>query len=72
MIKTQAIVENGGTVMLGGIFESQETRADDKVPLLGDIPYVGNLFKSKSTDIKKTEMLIFITPRIVIDGNIGN
>ncbi len=71
MIKTQAIVENGGTVMLGGIFESREIKNDDKVPLLGDIPYLGNLFKSKSTDLNKTEMLIFITPRVVVDGIVG-
>ena len=71
-INTQAIVDNGGTVMLGGIFESQERKDEYKVPLLGDIPYVGNLFKSRSSDIDRTEMLIFITPRIVIEGNIGN
>lgn len=64
-IKTQAIVENGGTVMLGGIFEATENNSETKVPVLGDIPYVGNLFKSRSRDTSRKEMLVFITPRIL-------
>lgn len=64
-IKTQAIVDNGGTVMLGGIFESSETRSESKVPLLGDLPVVGNLFKNRSVETARTEMLVFITPRIL-------
>ncbi len=71
-IKTQAIVDNGGTVMLGGIFESTEDKSESKVPLLGDIPYVGNLFKSRNTQTKKTEMLVFITPRILTVDAAGN
>lgn len=71
-IKTQAIVENGGTVMLGGIFESSEAKSESKVPLLGDLPYVGNLFKTRNTEINKTEMLVFITPRILTGEAIGN
>lgn len=64
-IKTQAIVDNGGTVMLGGIFESAETRSESKVPLLGDLPVVGNLFKNRAVETARTEMLVFITPRIL-------
>ena len=71
-IKTQAIVDNGGTVMLGGIFESTEAKSESKVPLLGDLPYVGNLFKSRNTEINKTEMLVFITPRILTVEAVGN
>ncbi|MDZ4162886.1 MAG: type IV pilus secretin PilQ, partial [Burkholderiales bacterium] len=64
-IKTQAIVENGGTVMLGGIFEAIENNSETKVPLLGDLPYVGNLFKSRFKDTSRKEMLVFITPRVL-------
>ena len=71
-IKTQAIVDNGGTVMLGGIFESTEAKSESKVPLLGDLPVVGNLFKSRNTEINKTEMLVFITPRILTVEAVGN
>lgn len=71
-IKTQAIVDNGGTVMLGGIFESTEAKSESKVPLLGDLPYVGNLFKTRNTEINKTEMLVFITPRILTVEAVSN
>lgn len=64
-IKTQAIVENGGTVMLGGIFEAIENNSETKIPLLGDLPYVGNLFKSRFKDTSRKEMLVFITPRVL-------
>jgi type IV pilus assembly protein PilQ len=66
-VKTQVLVENGGTVVLGGIFQQTERTADTKTPLLGDIPVVGNLFKSTSKTNDKTELLIFITPKIVTD-----
>lgn len=65
-IKTQAIVDNGGTIMLGGIFESAETRSESKVPLFGDLPVVGNLFKNRAVETERREMLVFITPRILI------
>ena len=66
-IKTQVLVENGGTVVIGGIFE--QTQEDDvsKVPFLGDVPYLGNLFKTKTTSSTRTEMLIFLTPKVVSD-----
>lgn len=67
-IKTQVLVENGGTVVIGGIFELEETNSVNKVPLLGDIPVVGNLFKNRTRESRKNEMLVFITPRMVTDA----
>jgi type IV pilus assembly protein PilQ len=66
-VKTQVLVNNGETVVLGGVFKSTDLTTVDKVPFLGDIPYVGRLFKR--TDITKTkqELLIFVTPRILAD-----
>ncbi|MDD2846381.1 MAG: type IV pilus secretin PilQ [Rhodoferax sp.] len=66
-IKTQVLVENGGTVVIGGIFEMEDTNSEEKVPLLGDVPYVGNIFKSKKRQTYKSEMLVFITPKIITD-----
>ncbi|MBV7453244.1 type IV pilus secretin PilQ [Acidovorax sp. sif1233] len=66
-IKTQVLVENGGTVVIGGIFELFEDDAEAKVPFLGDIPGVGNLFKTKTKQANKQEMLIFITPKVITE-----
>jgi type IV pilus assembly protein PilQ len=66
-IQTQVLVENGGTVVIGGIFEMTETDSETKVPVLGDLPGVGNLFKSRSRVANKQEMLVFITPKVVAD-----
>jgi type IV pilus assembly protein PilQ len=66
-VRTQVMVENGGTVVLGGIYEQSETTSVDKVPLLGDIPYLGYLFKSTKRTSEKTELLVFITPKIVAE-----
>jgi type IV pilus assembly protein PilQ len=66
-IKTQVLVENGGTVVIGGIFELTETDSETKVPVLGDLPGVGNLFKSRSRVSNKQEMLVFITPKVVVE-----
>ena len=66
-IQTQVLVENGGTVVIGGIFEMTESDDVTKVPLLGDIPGLGNLFKSRSRISNKQEMLVFITPKVVAD-----
>ncbi|MDO8457856.1 MAG: type IV pilus secretin PilQ [Rhodoferax sp.] len=66
-IQTQVLVENGGTVVIGGIFEMTESDSETKVPLLGDLPGVGNLFKSRSRIANKQEMLVFITPKVVAD-----
>ncbi len=64
-VQTQVLVENGGTVVLGGIFEQEERTTETKVPLLGDIPVVGYLFKTTSRTSDRKELLIFITPRVV-------
>ncbi len=64
-VKTEVLVENGGTVVIGGIFEQTERADVTQVPFLGDLPYVGFLFKNRRTATEKTELLVFITPRIV-------
>jgi type IV pilus assembly protein PilQ len=66
-IKTQVLVENGGTVVIGGIFELTESETEAKVPLLGDIPVLGNAFKQRSRSSNKQEMLVFITPKMIAD-----
>lgn len=58
---------NGQTIVLGGVHEEENVRNEKKVPVLGDVPVVGNLFKSNSKSNKKRELLIFVTPKIV-DG----
>ena len=62
---TQVLVENGGTVVIGGIFEQKDQEDETKVPLLGDLPGVGNLFKSKTRSSEKSELLIFLSPKVV-------
>jgi type IV pilus assembly protein PilQ len=64
-IKTQVLVENGGTVVIGGIFTLNESDSLTQVPVLGDIPILGNLFKTKSKSSIKNEMLVFITPKVI-------
>ena len=64
-VQTQVLVENGGTVVLGGIYEQNTRTAVTKVPFLGDLPVVGYLFKNVTKQNDRTELLIFITPRIV-------
>jgi len=64
-VRTQVLVENGGTVVLGGIYEQNERNITTQVPLLGDIPILGNLFKTRSKVNDRTELMIFITPRVV-------
>ncbi|MBQ4832629.1 type IV pilus secretin PilQ family protein [Pseudoalteromonas sp. MMG010] len=66
-IETQVLVDNGQTVVLGGIFQQQIINSTSKVPVLGDIPYLGRLFKNTSEYNEKRELLIFVTPRIQID-----
>lgn len=66
-VRTQVLVENGGTVVLGGIFQQTERQDATKVPVLGDVPVLGHLFKSTARTNDKTELLIFITPKIVAD-----
>lgn len=66
-IKTQVLVENGGTVVIGGIFELFEDTTESKVPVLGDIPALGNLFKTRTKQANKQEMLVFITPKVITE-----
>ena len=67
-IQTQVLVENGGTVVIGGIYEQSDREDETKVPLLGDIPVLGNLFKQKTRTTNKSELLVFITPKVLTNG----
>jgi type IV pilus assembly protein PilQ len=64
-VKTEVLVENGGTVVIGGIYTQQDRTDTTKVPFLGDLPILGIMFRSNTTTTSKTELLVFITPRIV-------
>jgi type IV pilus assembly protein PilQ len=64
-VQTQVLVENGGTVVLGGIYEQEEKTTITKVPFLGDLPVVGNLFRNRTMINDRKELMIFITPRVV-------
>ncbi len=64
-VKTEVLVENGGTVVIGGIYEQNDRTDITKVPFFGDLPYIGFLFKNTVNQSSKTELLVFITPRIV-------
>jgi len=66
-VKTQVLVENGGTVVIGGIFTQNEREDINKVPLLGDVPVLGYLFKNTTRSSAKTELLVFLTPKIITD-----
>lgn len=66
-LSTQVLVGNGETVVLGGVFRTQDVTLTTKIPVLGDIPYLGRLFRSTSITQDKSETLIFITPRILAD-----
>jgi len=68
-VQTEVLVENGGTVVIGGIFELTETVDESRVPLLGEIPVLGVLFRTRNNVSNKTEMLVFITPKMITDRN---
>jgi type IV pilus assembly protein PilQ len=71
-LTTQVLVNNGDTVVLGGIYEQTTAKGEDKIPLLGDIPLLGYLFKSTSKQESKSELLIFVTPKIIKESmNVG-
>jgi type IV pilus assembly protein PilQ len=67
-VTTSVIVENGGTVVIGGLSSETESQSQERVPFLGDLPYVGFLFKTTSKNSSKAELLVFITPRIVSEA----
>jgi len=66
-VTTSALVSDGETIVLGGVFREENTTTETKTPLLGDIPYVGRLFKRTANQRRRTELLIFITPKIIAD-----
>ena len=67
-IQTQVLVENGGTVVIGGIYEQTDREDETKVPFFGDLPGLGNLFKQKTRSATKSELLVFITPKMLTNG----
>ena len=66
-VQTQVLVENGGTVVIGGIFTLTERDDISMVPVIGNVPVLGNLFKNKTRISSKTELLIFLTPKVVTE-----
>ena len=68
-VQTEVLVENGGTVVIGGIFELEDKIDENRIPVLGELPYLGALFRSRVRSLNKTEMLVFITPRMITDRN---
>ncbi len=68
-VQTEVLVENGGTVVIGGIFELTESNDESRIPVLGEVPYVGALFRTRNRVANKTEMLVFITPKMITDRN---
>jgi type IV pilus assembly protein PilQ len=66
-VQTKVMIENGGTVVLGGIYQQSERNDVTGVPLLGKIPFLGHLFKTTSRQSQKTELLVFITPKIIAE-----
>ena len=66
-VRTEVLVENGGTVVIGGIYEQEESNSTSKVPFLGDVPYLGNLFKTNTKTANRTELLVFLTPKVVTE-----
>ena len=68
-VQTEVLVENGGTVVIGGIFELEDTTNESRIPVLGELPYLGTLFRTRTRTLNKTEMLVFITPRMITDRN---
>ncbi len=64
-VNTQVLVENGGTVVIGGVYSQTQSNGVSKVPLLGDIPVLGYLFRSTAALDNKSELLVFITPKII-------
>jgi type IV pilus assembly protein PilQ len=67
-IQTEVLVENGGTVVIGGIYQEDESESVSRVPFLGEIPVLGALFRTTNKISDRTELLIFITPRIAADA----
>ncbi|MBK8524151.1 MAG: hypothetical protein IPL58_08490 [Betaproteobacteria bacterium] len=67
-VKTEVLVENGGTVVIGGIYQQETRETTNRIPVLGEIPYLGWLFRNTQKQDDKTELLIFITPKIISEA----
>jgi type IV pilus assembly protein PilQ len=67
-VSTQVLVDNGDTIVIGGIFEQTTRTTVDKIPFLGDVPVLGHMFRRTVKQDDKTELLIFVTPKIVKDS----
>ena len=67
-VKTEVLVENGGTVVIGGIYQQETREATNRIPVLGEIPYLGWLFRNTTKRDDKTELLVFITPKIISES----
>jgi type IV pilus assembly protein PilQ len=67
-VSTEVLVENGGTIVIGGIYEEEDTTAIARIPVLGEVPVVGALFRNTKSVSNRKELLVFITPRIVADS----
>jgi len=67
IVETNVLVENGGTVVMGGIYEHEEVGSGFKVPLLGDLPALGSFFRKTAREIRRTELLVFLTPTVIPD-----
>ncbi|MCF5928420.1 type IV pilus secretin PilQ, partial [Xanthomonas perforans] len=64
-INTAVLVDDGQTVVIGGVYEFTDRASVNKVPFLGDVPFLGNLFKSRGRQKSKAELLVFITPKVL-------
>jgi type IV pilus assembly protein PilQ len=67
-VTTQVLVDNGETVVLGGVYRREVLESSDRVPFFGDLPYVGFLFRQTTNIDEKQELLIFVTPKIIKDA----
>lgn len=70
-LESNVLVDNGETIVLGGVYQQEQSMSTEKVPLLGDLPIIGNAFKRTNKNFEKSELLIFVTPRI-IDNNLSD
>lgn len=71
-IKTQVLIEDGGTVVIGGIYSQDDQVNESRVPFFGDLPVIGNLFKTRTSTIERRETLVFITPKIIADRSVND
>ena len=67
-VKTEVLVENGGTVVIGGIYQQETRETTNRIPFFGELPYLGWLFKNTQKTDDKTELLVFITPKIISEN----